>query len=250
MANAVTRTSHRTLGIFAKYWEPGAVKTRLAAVVGPTPAAHLQYLCLRTLVRRLSPIDSDRVLCFSPLQMAGAFRRLLDDLHEGRKVAPAASADQPNTGWSLQPQSGGDLGDRMGTWFDRCFQGGYAHAILLGADSPTMPLSVIDQAWQQLQQSPVVLAPSRDGGYYLVGAAASAPPTWLRIFNDMRWSTPHVYEQTHACLLSQGIPFAELAPWYDIDEWSDLPRLLDDLRDHPEDSELREFVQQLLTMAR
>ena len=81
--------------------------------------------------------------------------------------------------------------------------------VLIGSDSPTMPAQFIDDAFAALDSDPVVLGPSRDGGYYLVGAAGQVPP----IFTEIDWSTPAVWRQTVDRLGKAGCRFAELPPW-------------------------------------
>jgi glycosyltransferase A (GT-A) superfamily protein (DUF2064 family) len=88
-----------------------------------------------------------------------------------------------------------------------------------------MPAHFIDDAFAALQTHPVVLGPSRDGGYYLVGAAGQVPP----IFAGIDWSTPAVWQQTVDRLGNAGCRFAELPTWSDVDNLADLTRIADEL---------------------
>jgi hypothetical protein len=97
--------------------------------------------------------------------------------------------------------------------------------VVIGTDSPTLPVHMVDVAFQTLSSVDVVLGPTRDGGYYLVGAARRVPP----IFDTIEWSTNRVFSQTVGRLQQAGLAWEQLPPWYDVDEPCDLLRLRDDL---------------------
>lgn len=186
--------------MFAKYWEPGAVKTRLAETLGEQPAARIYRAFVETLLRRLTEVGDRQVLAFSPSDRETAFQRGAEN-------------------WELQPQLAvGDLGARMQHFFESAIRDGYRHVVLIGSDSPDLPLALLAQAFDQLHDYPVVLGPSLDGGYYLVGAADRVPP----IFDDMPWSSPRLWERTTARLAEHQCRFAELPAWYDVDTVADL----------------------------
>ena len=192
------------LGIFAKYWQAGAVKTRLAADIGPEAAAAIHRECVHVLLERLAKVRCGcHVLAFSPIGSQDAFRMLAGDV------------------WKLHSQSDGDLGVRMRAYFEQSFQSGARRVVLLGSDSPTIPIEYVEGAIELLRDFPVVLGPSEDGGYYLIGAKEVAP----NIFDDIKWSTDEVWSQTVARLDQLGISFGQLPVWYDVDVLEDLRRL-------------------------
>jgi uncharacterized protein len=195
------------LGVFAKHWTPGAVKTRLAASVGPEAAARLARAFLDCTLERFRTVGHDRVLAYWPPEQASAF------------------APYETRGWRLAPQSPGDLGARMKRYFDDAFARGAGRVVLIGADSPTLPVSYVEQAFAGPASNDVALGPTSDGGYYLVGAAGGTPP----IFDGVAWSTPEVWRQTTARLAKARTPFAVLPEWYDVDEADDLRRLAREL---------------------
>jgi rSAM/selenodomain-associated transferase 1 len=216
-----------TLGVFAKYWLPGAVKTRLAAHVGNEGAAALYKQFLKATLHRTRGVAQRRVLAFTPA---------------GRRHEFAALA---GSGWQCEPQAEGDLGTRMRRFFAEQLAEEVSSAgeertaaarrrvVLIGSDSPTIPVPFIQQAFAILDQVPLVLGPTPDGGYYLVGAAGRVPP----IFGGIEWSTPQVWRQTVESLAAAGRPFARLPEWYDVDEPADLLRLREEasrlVRDDP-----------------
>ncbi len=222
------------LGIFAKYWEPGRVKTRLAASIGPEQAAELHRVMLTTLLTRLAAPGRRNVLAFSPAERAAEFATLLSQL-------PSLPAT-----WELEPQVAGDLGARMAAWFTTALAAGRRKIILVGSDCPLLDRSRIAHAFELLEHAPVVLGPAHDGGYYLIGIRDSLPP----IFEGIRWSTPTVFEETCARLKASGVCAAELPEDDDCDTLADLERLATHLRGRPfEDpalAELRRQVEQTL----
>jgi len=200
----------KCLGLFAKYWEPGKVKTRLAASVGDVKAARVYKTFVAATIARLSAIESQHVLAYSP-----------DD-----DATHAAFTAADLNGWSLTAQSAGDLGNRMADFFENRFNEGAESVVLVGTDSPNLPLIEVQEAYEHLKTCDVVIGPTEDGGYYLVGATRNTPP----IFDDIPWSTPEVLPTTIERLNQADISLAQLDPWYDVDEVYDLHRLIEDLR--------------------
>lgn len=196
------------LALFAKYWQPGAVKTRMASQWGDATAARLHRVFLECLLKRLDHIGDERWLVFTPGESHAAFAELADE------------------NWRLCEQAPGDLGQRMAACFRDAFLAGATRVVLLGADSPNLPRSHIQQAFELLDHHQVVLGPAADGGYCLVGARDNGPP----IFADIAWSTNRVYAQTIERLHFAGMAYACLPPWYDVDTPDDLERLRGDLK--------------------
>lgn len=206
--------------MFAKYWESGQVKTRLAATLGSQSASEVYRLFVWFLVNRFRRCANSRVLCFTPRERAKAFAML-------------AGAD-----WITVPQVTGDLGVRMRSFFDDCFRNGAERVVLIGSDSPTLPSEHVESAFRLLLEVDVVLGPTEDGGYYLVGASRDV----AGIFRNIDWSTPRVWKQTVARLDDLQLSYESLPQWYDVDELPDLERLRDELlqvsHDEPAFSEL------------
>ena len=216
------------LGIMAKYWQPGEVKTRLARSIGPQRAAEIARASLATLLARFSSLADRRVLAFTPLEQEMHFAALA------------------GVRWELQPQGEGDLGRRMQHFFDHAFAQGAERVVLIGADSPTLPTAIIDEAFAQLARARVVLGPADDGGYYLIGAREQPPPCLDRI----AWGTPEVWEQSLARLSEAGCTYEALAPSFDIDDADDLARLQRELAaagaDEPQLIELAAELRRIL----
>lgn len=122
----------------------------------------------------------------------------------------------------LMPQADGDLGARMSAVFRELFTAGYVRVILIGSDLPTLPADRLHDAARALGRgADVVLGPSEDGGYYLVGLTRSADA----IFSGITWGASEVFDQTIARAEAAGLRVRSLAPWYDVDGPGDLQRI-------------------------
>lgn len=206
-----------TLGVFAKHWTPGTTKTRLAASIGPDAAAAASRCFVETILTRLATLRADdHLLAFSPAEQADAFAAL-----------PAVAGGP----WRCEPQATGSLGNRMAAFFDRAS----GAALLVGSDSPDMPLGAVRDAIDWLSKPTdrgrLVLGPTSDGGYWLIGVRGVLPP----IFTDMPWSDESLLEVTKERLTAagwhEGTDYRFVEPWYDVDEADDLLRLREGLPD-------------------
>ena len=117
-------------------------------------------------------------------------------------------------------QRGCDIGERMYFALQDVFALGFERCVLTGSDIPDLPAEIINDAFKILHSTDVVLGPSADGGYYLVGGKKDT----LRqsIFSDIPWSTDSVFPATIKRIAEAGFAAAELPEWSDIDEIKDL----------------------------
>ncbi len=202
----MSKKAQNHLGLFAKFWQPGRVKTRLAVSIGDQKACDLYFAFLNHLIRKLQAVGTDRRLVYSPPERETGFQ----------KITPES--------WGLYPQSGGCLGTRMQSFFFDQFELAKRHedlvskVVIIGADCPQIKPATVEQAFADLDESPVVIGPSVDGGYYLLGMREMC----FDIFREIQWSTPTVLAATIAQLQRQGINFAMLEPLEDVDELNSL----------------------------
>jgi rSAM/selenodomain-associated transferase 1 len=185
--------SQRVLGVFAKWPVPGAVKTRLG--LSPQGAAEAARAFLRDTLDRLAGLDARRMLVFSPAEAEADF---------------AALAGQRYT---LAAQGKGDLGARLARFFLGQCDAGARQTVVVGSDSPTLPVEHVEAAFAALQTADVVLGPATDGGYYLLGCGPRLPP----VFDGIAWSGSTVLADTVARLADPGWRLTVLPPWYDVD---------------------------------
>lgn len=198
----------KILVIMAKEPEAGKVKTRLCPPLTQEQAAEL-YKCF--LVDKIT---------------AGIC------LTEDMKEISLALAVDPPTGksflkdlvpaWThLVAQKGRDLGERQRDLFDHFFKRGFGQVVITDSDSPTLPLEYLKRPFELLESTDMVLGPSQDGGYYLVGLNNPQPG----LFSKISWSTDLVLEQTMARAKKRNLEIKSLPPWYDVDTPQDLEKL-------------------------
>jgi len=200
------------VAIFAKPPVPGRVKTRLAAAIGPQQAAVLHMACLQDAVRLVSSIPGV-ARC---LYVAGTTA-------QATRLARALQLPQA---WNVRRQRGADLGARLHHAFAEILDRGSRSAIVMGTDTPWMGSRALHCAMNALHRSDVVLGPSEDGGYYLVGVRRLLP----EMFQEIAWGSHRVLRQTLSALARRKIPAASLPLGFDLDRPADLARLRRGLR--------------------
>ncbi len=121
-------------------------------------------------------------------------------------------------------QRGSDLGDRMAHVFEDVFRLGTEFVVVIGSDLPDLPARLLRDAVAALSlgEDRIVLGPSGDGGYYLVGMNRPHPEA----FHAIDWSTPQVLAQTLEILKARQVDVVLLAPWTDVDTSADLSRVV------------------------
>jgi uncharacterized protein len=195
---------HRTLVVFAKEPVVGKVKTRLCPPCTLEMAAVLYQAFVGDTLRLCQRVVCEqRVLAWS----ADEYPRWLNE---------RAGED-----WELVDQGPGDLGDRMDR-ITRLYSSD-GPVVLIGSDSPTVPPGHIAQAFDSLTDHDVVLGPSVDGGYWLVGV--HKPVSGM--FSGIDWSTERVFSQTAVKLNEAAANWTQVPEWYDIDEIATLRAWLD-----------------------
>ena len=225
------------LGLFGKFWEPGKVKTRLASKIGNLNAANVYHAFLLNLLRNLNQCGDCRTIAYAPVEKGSQFQDLIQ---------------QQGLDWSIEPQRDGGLGERMTRFFESQFDWQSAKIVLVGSDCLDIDADTLEQAFAMLNESEVVLGPSFDGGYYLVGMSAYQP----EIFQDIAWSTETVLAQTIERMTAEGISYSQLEQKHDIDHLEDLIRLRDQMVDKAQedsdcevtdaDAELLQVIQSVL----
>lgn len=167
----------RHVVVFAREPRFGAVKTRLAADMGRGAALAFYRRVLGRLVRRL--VSDGRWTTWLAITPAAASRRPRRWHGGARAIA----------------QTEGDLGQRMAAAFQRMPPG---PVVIVGSDIPDLGPAQVADAFRLLRHNEVVLGPTRDGGYYLIGLAPDS--RLLAPFGGVRWSTPHALADTVANL--------------------------------------------------
>lgn len=188
--------------LFCRYPLPGRVKTRLIPALGPVGTANLQRelteTILKTLLEAKTQMGFDIQICF----YGGSSKKMSKWLGSEHLY---------------ERQGGDDLGRRMYWAFHGAFLRGYQRVILIGSDIPTVRHEHVKQAFYGLENHDLVLGPSTDGGYWLIGLRRP-----VYIFQNTDWGSHDVLEQTMVQAKEQGLTVHQLALLSDIDTAEDL----------------------------
>ena len=195
--------------VFAREPLPGRVKTRLAAAIGEAAAARVYAALLEHTLAVAAETAIDLVVSYA----------------EG--PSPAWTADHAQR-WEVQ--RGGDLGERMRDAFARRFGEGCDCVVIVGSDCPPLRQEHLTGAVDALEDAPVVLGPSADGGYWLVGQRRPG----VDLFSGVPWSSPGTLAATRQRLESLSAAWVELDKFDDVDTGDDLHTALADPRVAPE----------------
>lgn len=186
----------------ARYPEEGAVKTRLARELGLRDTLELYRAFLFDLQGKFG--RSERPLIWYYLPESSPFPGLFDD--------PVA----------CRAQCGGSLQERMDRIFRELFAEGYRKVVVIGADVPHIPVEAVDRAFSLLESADVVLRPSLDGGYHLIGLTAPRD-----LFSDIPMGTDRVLRETVDRVRSMGLSARCLETSFDVDTMEDVNKLAD-----------------------
>lgn len=216
------------LAIMAKAPRPGKVKTRLSPPLTPDQAAEINTCFLKDTTFNIADLAEDfacaGVISYTPVGDEHFFDGLLP------------------VGYRLIPQHGDGFGERLLTTAQDLFRCGFSSVCLIDSDSPTLPREAFAMAVDALQRpgDRIVLGPSHDGGYYLIGMKqAHAAP-----FENITWSTSSVFSETVAAIRRIGLELVTLPLWYDVDDAATLSILRSELIDgiQPEFTSLPGYV--------
>ena len=188
--------------VFLKYPSPGAVKTRLAATIGPERAAEMYREWIGRVLERLQPIRDHA-------HLIGCF----DGAPRGAFAPWSALADD----W--WPQPAGDLGDRLRAGFAQAHALG-APVAAVGTDCLELESSLVRRAYDVLRSKDAVFGRAEDGGYYLLGTARELPG----FFDGLPWSSPNTLAAHLARCAACGWTVGLLPALRDIDTWDDWQR--------------------------
>jgi|ERR1051326_4201909 rSAM/selenodomain-associated transferase 1 len=196
--------------IFAKAPRLGTVKTRLQSMLPAKTVRTLYIAFVRdtlAMVQRVRDVQRT-IIAFTPADGAPLFRRAI-----GR------AAD----GFEFIPQAGRDLGERMRHAFTQSAAEGSKRTVIIGTDSPSLPPRSVEEAFAVLARNDLVLGPSTDGGYYLIGVRRQRSEVRMRFLTSgIEWSTDRVLEQTVIAARRAKLKIRLLAPWYDVDDETSL----------------------------
>lgn len=201
------------LAVMTKAPRAGRVKTRLSPPLTPAEAAALNTCFLRDTAAAIAMTAAaglaHGVGVYTPFGEERAYEDIL----------PAE--------FYLVLQRGNLFGERLTNAAEDLRRVGFESFCLIDSDSPTVPQAAYVRAVQLLSEAGdrIVLGPSDDGGYYLIGLKRPE----RRVFEEIDWSTEHVAEQTIERAKEAGMEIALLPTWYDVDDQATLHRLCHEL---------------------
>jgi rSAM/selenodomain-associated transferase 1 len=214
------------LGIMTKAPRAGTVKTRLQPPLTPAEAAALNVCFLRDTASAISKASSSSglrpptfargVAIFTPPGSEGDYSEIL----------------RPD--FDLLPQHGINFGERLASAVEDLLRVGFESCCLIDSDSPTVTAEVFRDAAEFLRagDNRLVLGPSDDGGYYLIGMRK----LHRRVFEEIDWSTEKVLAQTIDRARELALDIKTLPTFSDVDDRSSLHRLCDELLAENRDS--------------
>ncbi len=201
------------LAVMAKAPRPGKVKTRLAPPLTLEESAALNICFLQDTTENIAEVAAAGraagLISYTPVGDEALFSGIL----------PASFA--------LVPQRGDGFGERLLAAAEDILACGFGAVCLIDSDSPTVPAEAFEQAVAELARpgDRVVLGPSHDGGYYLIGLKQPHGEP----FSGISWSTSTVYAETLAACSAAGLELVELPLWYDVDDGATLDVLTGEL---------------------
>ena len=175
-------------------------KTRMAPELDGEQRQALSQAMLQDELGHLRDTGRDVLVYFTPCGYDSQMRELV------------------GAGAPLFPQAEGDLGQRMYVALHHAFELGYSRCVLVGSDVPELSAQDVNCAFAALDGCDVVLVPTFDGGYCLVGMNAPVSEA----FPPLRYGGATVLEQTVASLERAHVSHAVLEPVHDIDTPHDL----------------------------
>lgn len=190
--------SKTLLLIFVKKPEAGKVKTRLAAIIGNEQALAVYLKLLKHTRDIAAPLDCDKMVCYAPEMQK-------NDLWNEKTFLKAK-------------QSAGDLGEKMQAAFQQGFDAGYQKICIIGSDCYQLTTAILEEAFTKLQHHEVVIGPSTDGGYYLLGMTQ----LHKSLFQQKPWSTASVFDSTVADIRKADLSYGILPVLTDVDKEEDL----------------------------
>jgi uncharacterized protein len=192
--------------LFVKYPTKGQVKRRLATNLSEDIVIGLYRAFVKDTLATIQKIQTTPLICITPRNAQKKFQKWLGETY------------------TFVPQTGKDLGERMKNSFNYAFQHGFHRAVLIGSDSPDLPKTFLHNAFTELQHHDVVLGPTADGGYYLIGFQDTTfEPS---IFDGIHWSSSTVCQETIENIKRTNHCLSLLPMWSDVDTIDDLKNLL------------------------
>ncbi|WFB37891.1 TIGR04282 family arsenosugar biosynthesis glycosyltransferase [Kiritimatiellota bacterium B12222] len=188
--------------LFLKAPRPGTVKTRLAKDLGEDQACEAYKMLVRRQLENL-PKDAELLIHFAPANAHAEMNEWLGPQHR------------------YIPQCEGDLGQRLSFAVKQAFEHHTSPVFCIGSDCPQLETGHFIEANNHLKKdADLVLGPTEDGGYYLIGMTRYMP----ELFTNIAWSSEHTLRDTLKAANALNLSTALLEQLWDVDELCDWER--------------------------
>ena len=200
----MNKRTENALIVFVKAPRLRQVKTRLQPELTAEQSLQLYRAIVEGIVTRMRSNNAwDIKIFFTPAEALAEITAWLGDLLD------------------YFPQQGDNLGDKMHHAIAECLHQGYEKVVLVGSDIPTLDVDTVLQAFSCLSECDVVIGPTDDGGYYLIGMKSSH----TRLFENIYWSTDQVLQQSIQQARKLELQIKQLKVLFDIDTHHDVEKL-------------------------
>jgi rSAM/selenodomain-associated transferase 1 len=211
LKRAASEIGERALIIMAKAARVGRVKTRLAASLPVEAVVDLYRCMIEDTLDLARSVSTDALAIVCPTS----------DVAELASWLPTIE---------IVGQQGEGLAAGLISAFRTFIDRGYRRVVAIDGDSPQLPPETLDTAFRLLDEADVVVGPTTDGGYYLVGSMIAQ----TELFDTQRMGTGGAFDSLMASAQGLGLRVALTETGYDVDEAEDLARLARELRLFPQ----------------
>lgn len=200
---AQINSSDNALIVFTREPEPGKTKTRMMPYLSPEQCVELHRCMLRDISREVKSTDADVIVAYTCSE---------------ESAEPSFLRSIAGKGTLFIRQRGESIGSRMQNAIDDVLKLGYKKAVLIGTDIPDIGADTINTAFAMLSACDVVLGPTEDGGYYLIGMKTAYPEA----FNVRLYGVSTVFDETADAISSAGLRVEKADMYSDLDTPEDL----------------------------
>lgn len=200
--------SKDALIIFTRVPIAGQTKTRLMPVFTGEECADLHTCFLQDIFEKAKQVEADLFVFYTPVDQEEKLKNILSE------------------GAAYFPQHGIDLGEKMRNAIQFTLRQGYEKSVLIGSDCPQIEVKSLEDSFETLNDHDIVIHPTTDGGYYLIGMKKDYKSIWKM----KRYGTNTVIRDTLLHMEKEKLKISVGKIYYDIDEPKDLKCLYEDLK--------------------
>lgn len=194
--------------LFTRVPVPGQTKTRLMPFLNGEECAAIHSCFVKDIFEKATQVEADVFVFYTPEEKLSLLQELL-----GQEFAGF-------------PQEGNDLGEKMKHAIGCVLDKGYEKAVLIGTDIPHLGVKTLEQSFENLDTADIVINPTFDGGYYLIGMKREYDSIW----KIERYGTNTVIQDTLAHMERENLSVTSGDRYYDIDDKEDLKNLYGDIQ--------------------